>query len=625
MNSVYKYHLWVALVPVICLGVLLPTLTNGWTSWDDKSYILDNPLLNQMNWESVKAIFTTYNFNGGYTPIPMVSWGLNKWFSGTDAFAFHLTNLLLHLLSVILCFRLVFRITDDEYVAVVVAILFGVHPIHLESVAWVTGRKDLFLGLFTLSSLLCWMSFTRSQFRQWKWLVASLLFFLLALLSKATAVVIPVWMVLILWLKQDKVRMKELAFQIPFLLLSAAFGLLAVWAQQTDKALLSFSEIDFTDSLAWAAEALGTYVVKLIFPYHIGPFHPYPMKHTPGLMIVGGLMVCIALFTLFTAKKRSGKIIAFCLAFMLVGLVPILQFLPVGFALTADRYTYIPFIGGYLLIAHLVRKPLTSKVLNYLKHSVLVLFILTVSWQSYTHAKVWSSDLTLWTHEIDYHDHAPRAYVNRGQYFMKLGEIDKALADFEKAVMQQPGLKEAYQQKGLALQAQKKYRDAEASFLQAVAIDSTYVPALLNLALNAVHEGNMNLAFTRLQKIENLQPQNLLLLINKGILLEQQTNVEAALQCYSDVIRFHPLDGRGYRYRGVLYFTQYAFEKAFADFEDWRNRDSRNPMVYRWLARTNVELGQSAEFHHNAENAKKYGGAFSEAEFEGLNTQLKNH
>ena len=518
---------WLGALAVLFTAIAtIPTVNNGWLRWDDHIYILSNPFVQQFNWESILGIFTTYSYNGGYTPLPMLSWALDNWMFGNDAFHFHLTNFILHLCNVLLCFLFIRQLTSDYRIAFFVATLFGLHPMHLEPVAWITGRKDLLMGFFTMLSLLAWQKYLYVDSKHLLWFFCALTAFILALLSKGTAVVVPVWFLLLALYHKRKLSFREITVQIPFWTIALLFGVLAIISQQKASALDSLLNVDFGESILWSAQALGTYAIKMLIPYHIGPYHPYPLKHSSFLVISGVVVLFFALiFFSFTRNSLKGNTSIFGISFMLVGLLPILQFIPVGFALTADRYAYLPFIGGYLIIAHFISSDETATaIFNQIKSGFLLVFICALGYQTRTHAKVWSSDETLWTYEIEHHGHAPRAYVNRGQFYLNKGEFQRAIDDFDEAIAQESKLKEAHQQKGLAFQALREYGAAEVSFSNALQIDSTYVPALLNLALNSVYQNDKRIALNRLRTAQKLEPNNILVLLNLGLLLRKKEN-----------------------------------------------------------------------------------------------------
>jgi Tfp pilus assembly protein PilF len=475
------------------------------------------------------------------------------------------------------------------------------------------------LGFFTLGSLIFWLSFLEEQFKPWRWYIMSLVCFALALLSKGTAVVIPVWMMLMACYKSRVRDTSKLFSVLPLLGLSLVFGAIAIWAQQKDNAMDSLPNIDFSGSLVWSIQAMGTYATKLIYPYHVGPFHPYPLEHSAPLLSVGVIALLLGLVAMYRVIQGAASTTAFGFLFLLVGLLPTLQFLPVGFALTADRYTYIPFIGGFLLVTQfMVSTGKHNKVKSGIRIGLILLLVCAFSYKTRVHARVWNSDESLWNHEIDQHLHVPRAYVNLGQYFMNIGKHQKAERNFEIAISQQPELKEAHQQLGLTLQAQKKYADAERAFRAALGLDSVYVPALINLALNHIYVGELNRGFAELKKAENIEPNNQLVLLNLGLLYENNGDLALANFKYSEVIERYPLAAKGYRYRGVLRFRQKNYVGAHHDFTLWKKLDERNAMAYRWLGRTSAHLRLQDEFYANAERAANLNGSFEAAEFQKL-------
>lgn len=620
MKPILQKSLLVAVLGLITTIVLIPTLKNGWTSWDDKVYILDNPLVKSLTKESVTAIFTTPQYNGGYTPLPMLSWAFNYHFSGTNVFPYHLTNLILHLINTVLCFVFVQLLTRNFSVAFATSILFGIHPMHLEPVAWITGRKDLLLGLFSLASLICWAKYDTQEQNRFSNYWLTLVFTILALLSKGTAVVLPVWFLLISVLVNQRYLMKSFFTLAPFWILAVAVGLLAVFTQQDSEAMQRFSEINFGHSSLAAINSLGTYIVKLVVPYHVGPAHNYPQAYNV-FIVVCFFLVCAAFLAIlwFVHKSRKHRKVFFGLLFFLIGVLPILQFLPVGYALTADRYVYIPYIGGFLVIgfvlSQLTNRNMITKTFVYVGFA---LYVSVLGFQTWSYANIWKSDLTLWNHEIAFHKYAPRAYVNRGHFYANNGMTQLALNDYNTAISQDPELKEAYQKIGLALQELKRYQEAEASFVKALEIDSLYSPAMLNLALNAFHQGDYESSFRYFNQAEKAEPKNLLVYLNRGVLYQQLGNYQAALHNFSTAIQVAPFNIRGYRFRGVLLFELGRMQEAFYDFEKWQELNTKDPMAYRWLARWYSQNRDEQRFIQNAELAKQLSGAFSEREFQQL-------
>lgn len=610
---------------LITLMVLYPTLQNGWTSWDDKIYILDNPLVKSLTTESIYAIFTTWEYNGAYTPLPMLSWAVNYHFTGTEAFPFHLTNLILHLINTLLCFVFIRLLTQNTTVAFVVGVLFGIHPMHLEPIAWITGRKDLFLGFFSLSSLVAWTMLESAARKRMLLYALTLVLTICALFSKGTAVVLPVWFLMISVLKYKKQLTKSFIKLAPFWIFAIGFGLIAIVSQQDSGAMKSVAEVDFLKSFVFAVVSLGTYCIKLLIPYHIGAAHNYPevinFFTSAGLVSVAILFCLVVVYLL---QKSSERMLLFSVLFFLVGTLPILQFLPVGYALTADRYVYIPYVGGFLALGlGLSKITQTNVVVKKLVWVGFTMYVLILGFSSWSAAGIWQSDLTLWNNEIAFHGYAPRAYVNRGQYYEKQEQFELAEQDYLIAVQQDPKLKEGHHKLGILLQSQKKYREAEHNFKLVLEIDSAYAPAWLNMALNEYYLGNVKSSFQCLGQAEINDPKNLLVYLNRGVIHQELGKVEFALNDYSKAIEVSPFNVRGYRFRGVLNFELGRLDLAISDFQRWKELNGKDPMVYRWLARYHSRMKDSQQFLENASMADRLGGAFPAQEFSQLLQQAE--
>ena len=195
---------------------LFPTLQNGFVNWDDSAYILRNSMVWGLSWENLQQMFTTSETLGLYHPLTLFSFAVDYTIWGTQAFGFHLTNLLLHLLNIGMVFGLVLKLTKKEMAAFVAALLFGMHPMHLESVAWISGRKDVLYTVFALISLLCYLSYAEAGKVKKEKLVLSFLFFCFALLAKAMAFTLPFFLLLIDYLHREKPKAHLFLEKLPF-------------------------------------------------------------------------------------------------------------------------------------------------------------------------------------------------------------------------------------------------------------------------------------------------------------------------------------------------------------------------------------------------------------------------
>ena len=610
--------LYLLLVLVASAAVMFPTLLNGWTNWDDHYYVLKNQFIQGLSIEKLKWIFA-HQYNGNYAPLVLISYAVDFAVWGENAFGYHLTNFLLHLLNVSLVFVWMRKLTGSNLSAMFVALLFGIHPMHLEPIAWISGRKDLLYALFLLGAFYNWTAYITQKSWHRTLYVSTIVLFGLSVLSKGVAVVLPLFLLVIDYWSGREDYKRMILEKVPFLLMSLVFGIITIKAQQQTTALSEVSQIDFLQSMKYGFHALFLYIVKAIAPFNIGPLHPYPSESASQfLTICSGITAFLTLLVVFAfGWAKQNKMIVGGVVFLAVGLLPVLQFLPVGFAIVADRYTYIPYLGVFIITLEAAqylfryRNSHASKFIGMLVFS----YLGWLGFVSFQNAPTWKNDELLWSKVIEQHPHDARAFVNRGMHYAKLREVDKAQFDFDEAVKLNPELKELHQQRGLLFQQMKRWEEAEQSFLQALKIDPSYTAAILNLALNFNYRQQRDSSYSYFNHLEKIDSTNILLYLNRGVMREREGKLKLAEEDYSKAVLFHPLDFRGYQFRGVARFKQRQFDNALNDFIAWQSLAAKaDSKAERWLARTCFELGRFDEALLHAKKAEQLGGPI-EADF----------
>ena len=394
------------LQPKIALTVIIlvtffaffPALSNGWTSWDDGLYVVDNKIVQELSWKNLQTIWTT-PFAGTYLPLTMLSYAVEYSFAQFDARIYHTTNVLLHCFNTALVFWLILQLQSDVVVAFVCALLFGIHPMHVESVAWISGRKDVLSSLFFLSSLVVYLRFRTAETTA-RYL-ASLLFFFCALLSKGLTLVLPLVLLLFDWYGKEKNIRKLLYEKIPFILLAVVFGVVAVVSQKAGHALRLHNTV--LDNLLIASHGIIFYFAKLVAPIHLQNLYPYPQKINnilPIEYLVSPVLV-VGIVALFMYSMKYTKAIIFGGLFFFITLFPVLQLLPMGSAVAADRYTYLSYIGLFFIVGMgmkniFVRRGEQSMLL---KRTLLMLALLYGSvlfFLTQEQCAVWKNNETLW-------------------------------------------------------------------------------------------------------------------------------------------------------------------------------------------------------------------------------------
>ena len=418
-----------------------PALDNDFVSWDDPTYVLENPMVLRPNDSRSGDVWRT-PVSLNYHPLTMKTLQWNNRSAERprpsdppNPRPFILTNIWLHALNTLLALLFIHRLTrGDLAVAAFCAAVFALHPMHVESVVWVSERKDVLYAFFFLAALVTWLEWSRGG-GTW-WYAATVLLFLASCLSKAMAVVFPVVLLLVdMWEKRSLLNIRPWLEKIPLFAISLLFGLIAMnvqsggdfhgllqvdWALGTAVAVAEKLPYAALDQLRYGAYGYVMYLVRFVFPAGLATFHPYPEGDARGLLFWGGPFILVAVVTLSIWSLRKGRAVFFGVGFFTICVALVLQFLPVGRAVMAERYTYLGYIGLAFILAHginhLLREhPSRGRIWSgVIAGSILVFIPLTR-----TQADVWQNTRTLFRQVIDNYPTDADAYANLGSWYGK--------------------------------------------------------------------------------------------------------------------------------------------------------------------------------------------------------------
>ncbi len=548
--------LWGGFIIACTIAVYLPSLNNALTNWDDRLYIIDNPMIRFLSWEHIREMFTTF-YAGNYHPLTMLSLAVDYRFGKTEPFAYHLTNILLHAANAVLVYFVIRRLTRKTGVAVLAGLLFGLHPLHVESVAWVSERKDVLYAFFFLLSLLCYIRFAAdTENKKCYWL--SILFFILSLLSKGQAVSLAVTLVLADYFLGRKLLSREVILEkIPFFALALAFGVIAVVAQADVRAML-LEHFPWYERVAFASYGLLMYVVKLILPLGLSAFYPYPVVHTadaiPVLYWACILIWIVPAIVLFKSYRRS-KVVFFSILFFLVNIFPVLQLLPVGSAIMADRYAYVPSIGYCLLFGWvLAGTDLLQKYRSgYMIGAAYLVFAGILAVQR---TQVWKDSLSLWSDVIAKRPKAALAWYNRGLAKKDAGDIRGALDDFSESIRINPNMAASYNNRAFARKLLKDYRGAIEDYTRTIGLDSAYTLAWYNRGVAKKELRDFSGAISDLDKAISLNPADPYAYFHRAVAKSQSGDPGGAADDYRKTIALEPRFAGAYLNLGSLYLLQ---------------------------------------------------------------------
>ena len=545
-------------------------LDNKFTNWDDPGYVLNNPIIKDISWEGVKNIFSFSNpIMGNYHPLTILSYAIDYNAVKLEPYHYHLQSLLFHLATTLLVFCFVQLLTRRVIAASVTALFFGLHPMHIESVAWVAGRKDVVYGFFYMASCICYLYYTRTEGgKKWRWYIGTVALFVCSLLSKPVAVVLPVTLLLIdifedRLFKRENVeaqavalsltgRLKQLKFdkiaiidKLPLFVISVAAGIKSMQDQQVFGALGTQGEkFNFLERLGLGGYALVTYLWKSLVPVKLLCFYPYPLKENGQLPFVYYIypVIIIALFYVVWRFLRHNKAAMFGVLFFLVNIALLLQFIPVGGAIIADRYTYLPYIGLFFILGWLVSSFFekgANRQYGQLWLGGVSMYACVLGFMSFERCQVWYDGMSLWRDEIEVEPvRAPNGYNNLGFfYFNKFNSemdpvkrklyYDSSFYLLNRAIELQTTFVNPYISIGELLRSNNQFPEAKKYYYKALTLNKEEQSANAYLGLAIIYSISYD--------AEQRKP-----IRDEAVLAQLKLNSDSAKYCYNQAFELKP-------------------------------------------------------------------------------------
>jgi tetratricopeptide (TPR) repeat protein len=601
---------WGALIAsVVALVVYLPSLRNGFLSnWDDNRYILDNVHIQSMGGRFFRWAFLDYKTNLWH-PLSWISHAVDYAVWGLNPLGHHLTNILLHAVNsgIVVLFTAYLltlhgstkRVPGAEaspfgrsgvmIASVVTGVLFAVHPMHVESVAWVTERKDLLYALFYLLSMACYCRYVTSlpdgeagrRFLLNGTYLGALLLFFLALASKPMAVTLPVVLLVFDWYPLRRMAKRRalagvIAEKLPFFLLSALISLVTVIAQKDIGGLKSMSDATPAFRLLLAAKALALYLLRLIFPIGLSPLYPYPRDHSLVRMeYLAALLFMAALTAVCIRYRKERPVFLAVLLVFVISLLPVLGLLQAGVQAMADRFMYLACLGPLLLIglgtASLWQRCAGTAGPNRQKPLAVVVVVLvagcSLSYLTIRQIAVWKDAVTLWSYVIaKTPERFSDLYLYRGEAFEHAGQPDRALQDYATAISLDAGDYNAYVHHGTMLLNKGELDPAIADFDRAISVSPDAVDAYNNRGNAYRKKGNLERALQEYDTAVAKKPEFYLTYVNRASAYVEKGDVHKAIADLTKVLSLEPELAKIYSARGGLNMVTGNVDQALADY-----------------------------------------------------------
>lgn len=590
---------------IVGSGIVLALITffafrggfqDSYVDWDDNTYVKFNKVIQNPSWGHLGKIFST-SLALNYHPLTVMTMMMNALFFGKDnASSFVVTNLILHIFNVLLTYWFVSKLSSgNRIVSFFTALLFAIHPLRVESVTWISERKDVLYAFFFLLACLSYLQYLDQNKR--KYLILTLFLFLLSCLSKAQAVVFPLVMVLLDWWQHRKwLSPAALLEKIPFFAIAGLFGLIALNIQAGDdfwglikpldgaSKAIDLEEFSLSERIITGTFGFTMYLQKLFLPLNLSPLYPYErdeLGNTLPYYFSGLVVFPLVLGGAWLLIKRV-RYVFFGVAFFFITVLLVLQFLAVGTAIMADRYSYLPYLGVFFTLTMTIHQlTQTSKILSVVAWAVVTGFASWCFFLTTEQVKAWKDTGTLYSQRLKVYPNDIRALSVRGSYYGENGRIDDAIPDLEKAIQMGVKYSNTFDNLGTAYGMKGQYAKALEMFNRAIEVDSNNVNARFNRGVNLMNSNplqatkdfeivlkystdkaknmsvkeSLSICYSRTNRNDlalktlndlidndgNQNPQNIL---NRGILKQNANNMKDAIADYQKVLQLQPNNER---------------------------------------------------------------------------------
>jgi tetratricopeptide (TPR) repeat protein len=621
-----KLLLQIVLLATISLIIWLTwqdSLQNKFTNWDDLGYVLTNPLIKDPTNEGLKRLFhLDSHVMGNYHPLTILTYWLEYSKHGLEPYIYHLDSVLYHIVTTITAYIFSKCLTRSTLAAFVAALLFAIHPLRTESVTWIAGRKDVLYSMFYLLACTTHLLYIRKNDKKTIWYVATIVLFTLSLMCKSVGVTLPVVLLILDYYERRDLKLNLILEKLPLFALALLFGYFSTLAQKQVGALGTLDvHFSWYEKIAIACYSLTTYTWKLLLPIGLTNFYPYPMKVNDALpsafylyiLVVGGIFFAIWKW----GRNNRGLVLG--VSFFVVNLLLLLQIIPVGGAVMSDRYTYLPYLGLFLIIGLTVAKFVDAKpTVGKLLLGLVLLASAGYAWGTKERNKDWYDSVSLWSDAIEKNPESPIAYFYLGQeYFTRFESAvtpserkmngDSAFHYFNLSIAHKPDytnpivcLGEYYRSIGLIDEAKMTYQ-------KVLAIKDDLESAYLGLGVIFAIKNQFDSSGIMFRKALSLKDFNPEGHSNYANYLEITGKTDSALKEYEKSLSQNPDAYIPYMNRAKIYLRLNKWELALADYTKAIALKPENPDPYLQRAQCYLAIGDKVKARQDVETAKRLG------------------
>ncbi len=533
-----KYN--IALI-YICLAAAIiavywPVYKYDFVKYDDNTYVTDNlNIQSGLNWKSFHWAFTA-GYASNWHPLTWLSHTLDYQLFKTWAGGHHIVNVFFHILNTLLLFYILKRMTAALWPSAFVAAAFALHPLHVESVAWIAERKDVLSTFFWLLTMWAYVCYVEKL--KLKWYLAAIALFILGLMSKPMLVSLPfVLLLLDYWPLERKISPRLIMEKIPFFICSIASSVVTFLVQQKGGAM---SEIELYGPAARinnAVTAYVMYIVKMIWPNRLAVLYPHPGNSlsTAEIIICGLLLTIISVYFIYSARRRRFLTVGWL--WYLGTLVPVIGLIQVGAQAMADRYTYITLTGLFIIVAWSAKEFVPKRRYKTLILSA-VMLLTALAITARGQLRYWKNSLSLFEHTLQITENNPLILENYANCLAMAGRFEQAIEQFNKLLEMRPNSGQIHNNFGSTLLDWGRIKEAIEQFMLAIKYKPDLAQAYRNLAGALISQGKNEEAVSCYKQAVKIKPDYVNAWLELAITLNELKKYEQAIECFNKVLEF---------------------------------------------------------------------------------------
>jgi tetratricopeptide (TPR) repeat protein len=561
----YNILICAALV-LLTLATYWPALDHDFVNYDDDDYVYENDMVQRgLTAQSIYWAFTAREA-ANWHPLTWLSHMLDCQLYGLDAGRHHLTNVILHIAGTLLLFLMLARATGARICSAVVAALFALHPLHVESVAWIAERKDVLSGLFWMATLMAYIRYAERPGLK-RYLPVALLL-ALGLMAKPMLVSLPLTLLLLdIWPLKRREPWRQLILEkAPLAALAVASSIITILAQKAGMAVSSLTHYPLGVRVGNALLSYATYILRMFWPRDLAILYPHPGIDLPWARVILSALLLAGISFAALRLRRNRPYFLIGWLWFLITLVPVIGIVQVGGQAWADRYTYIPYVGLFIAIVwgvgdllSRVKPPRVSAPLMALAVCVPILICAASARQQIGY---WRNSVTLFERTLEVTGENGATLVNLAEHLSKNGEYEQALGYLKRAHTINPDQVKVLYDIGIVLHNLERYNDAAHWFRLSLRRDPGLADAHMYLGAGMMQQRRFDAAYQNFASAARINPTNPDAHFNMGVAMAAQRHLNEAIAHYGRALELRPGYARAHLNLGIALYDKGEFSAA---------------------------------------------------------------